>query len=72
MSRYVIGKLIVAVVGIISLRQLFNARRTMKIRSHGLIVDRYKYPKLFWSLISFHCFSVFLCLGVILFFPNYD
>jgi hypothetical protein len=67
MSRYVIGKPIIAVVGIIGLWQLFNARRTMKIRWHGLMVDRYKDPKLFWSLVFFYCFSIFLFLGGILF-----
>jgi hypothetical protein len=70
MSRYVIGKLIIAVIGTISLWQLFNARRTMKIRSRGLMVDRYKYPKLFWSWVVFHCFAVVLFLAGILFLPN--
>lgn len=70
MSRYIIGKLLMAVVGIISLWQLFNARRTMTIRSHGRIIDRYKSPTLFWSWVYFHCFSVLCSLGAILFFPN--
>jgi hypothetical protein len=71
MSHYVIGKLILAVVGIGAAWQLFNASRTMKVRGmYGVIIDRYQRPKSFWSMVVFHGLSICLFLGVIVFFPN--
>jgi hypothetical protein len=71
MSRYVIGKLILAVIGIGSVWQVFNALRTMKVRgAYGIIIDRHQRPKSFWTMVAFHGLSALAFLGVILFFPN--